>query len=164
MGSVTPFLRYLLKEIMTTAIVSLLSIFGVVVGAFLQNYLLRQNNEAKQLLESRNQAYIDFLEAVSLVVSSQRMGKKEQEIEHLAKLTHAKARICMFGEESVVRRLATFWEAGAAFETEVQILAFTRFVLDIRKSLGLKDKDLLNAEVSQLLFAIKPPHSGPGAK
>jgi hypothetical protein len=144
---------------MTSTIVALLSIFGVVVGAFLQNYLLRQNNEVKQLLELRNQAYIDFLEAVSLVVSSQRMGKKEQELEQLAKLTHAKARICIFGEESVVRLLATFWEAGAILETETQILAFTRFVLDIRKSLGLKDKEFLNDEVSQLLFAIKPPLS-----
>ncbi|WP_197715433.1 hypothetical protein [Aquitalea magnusonii] len=141
---------------MTVAIASLLSILGVVVGAFLQNYLARQNNEAKQLLESRNQAYIDFFEAVSLVVSAQRLGKKEQELEQLAKLTHAKTRICMFGEEQVVKRLATFWAAGATLETESEILAFTRFVIDIRKSLGLQDKGFLNAEVSQLLFAIKP--------
>lgn len=144
---------------MTTAITALLSILGVVVGAFLQNYLSRQNNEAKQLLESRNQAYIDFFEAVSLVVSAQRMSKKEQELEQLAKLTHAKARICMFGEESVIKQLATFWGTGASLETESEILAFTRFILDIRKSLGLKDKEFLNAEVSQLLFAIKPPRS-----
>jgi hypothetical protein len=142
---------------MTVAIAALLSIFGVVVGAFLQNYFARQNNEAKQLLESRNLAYVDFLEAVSLVVSAQRLGKKEQELEQLAKLTDAKARICMFGEESVIRKLAAFWEAGASLETESEIIAFTRFVLDIRKSLGLKDKKLLNAEVAQLLFAIKPP-------
>ncbi len=142
---------------MTLAITALLSILGVVVGAFLQNYLARQNNEAKQLLESRNQAYIDFFEAVSLVVSAQRLGNGEQELEQLARLTHAKTRICIFGEESVVRRLATFWEAGATLETESEILAFTRFVLDIRKSLGLKDKKLLHTEVSQLLFAIKPP-------
>lgn len=102
---------------MTVAIASLLSIIGVVVGAFLQNYLARQNNEAKQLLESRNRAYIDFFEAVSLVVSAQRLGKREQELEQLARLTHAKARICMFGQESIVRQLASFWEAGATLET-----------------------------------------------
>jgi hypothetical protein len=90
-------------------------------------------------------------------VSAQRLGNREQELEQLARLTYAKARICMFGEESVVRTLATFWEAGATLKTESEILAFTRFVLDIRKSLGLKDKEFLNAEVSQLLFAIKPP-------
>lgn len=144
---------------MTVAITALLSILGVVVGAFLQNHFARQNNEAKQLLESRNQAYIDFLEAVSLVLAAQRLGRREQELEQLARLTHAKARICMFGEESVVRLLATFWDAGATLETESGILAFTRFVLDIRKSLGLKDKELLSAEVSQLLFAIKPPRT-----
>jgi hypothetical protein len=144
---------------MNAAIAALLSILGVVVGAFLQNYFSRQNNEVKQLLESRNQALIDFFEAVSLVVSAQRMGKKEQELESLAKLTHAKARICMFGEESVVRHLAKFWKTGASLETESEILAFTHFILDIRKSLGLKDKEFLNAEISQLLFSIKPPRS-----
>lgn len=142
---------------MTIEITALLSILGVVVGAFLQNHFARQTNEAKQLLESRNQAYIDFVESASLVVSAQRLGKRDQELEQLARLTHAKARICMFGEESVVRQLAAFWEAGATLETESEILEFTRFVLDIRKSLGLKDKEFLNADVSQLLFAVKPP-------
>lgn len=142
------------------AITALLSILGVIVGAFLQNHFAKQNNQAKQLLESRNQAYVDFLEAVSLVVAAQRMGKKDQELEQLARLTHAKARICIFGEESVVRRLASFWSAGASLETETEILAFTRFCLDIRRSLGLQDKELLNGEVSQLLFSIKPPKRG----
>lgn len=144
---------------MATAITALLSILGVVVGAFLQNYLAKQNNQQKQLLESRNKAYVDFLEAVSLVVAAQRMGKKERELEELAKLTNAKARICIFGEESVVRQLATFWAAGTSLETESEILAFTRFCLGIRKSLGLKDKEFLIGEVSQLLFAIKPLRS-----
>jgi hypothetical protein len=141
----------------TVVVTALLSILGVVVGCFLQHYFTRRNNEAKQLLESRNQAYIDFLEAVSLVVSAQRLADRKQELEELARLTDAKARICIFGEESVVRKLATFWEAGASLETESEILAFTRFCLDIRKSLGLKDKELLISEVSQLLFSIKRP-------
>lgn len=67
------------------AITTLLSIFGVIVGEFLQNHFAKQNNQAKQLLESRNQAYVDFLEAVSLVVAAQRMGKKDQEAEQLAR-------------------------------------------------------------------------------
>lgn len=145
---------------MSPTITALLSIFGVIVGAFLQNHFAKQNNHAKQLLESRNQAYVDFLEAVSLVVAAQRMGKKDQELEQLARLTHAKARICIFGEESVVRRLASFWSAGVSLETETEIQAFTRFCLDIRRCLGLQDKELLNGEVSQLLFAIKPPKRG----
>ena len=143
---------------MPTVITALLSILGVVVGVVLQNHLAKENNEQKQLLESRNNAYVDFLEAVSLVVAAQRIGKKERELEELAKLTNAKARICIFGEESVIRRLAAFWAAGASLETETEILAFTRFCLDIRKSLGLKDKEFLSGEVSQLLFDIKPPH------
>ena len=144
---------------MATAITALLSILAVVVGALLQNYLARQTHQEKHLLESRNSAYIDFLEAVSLVVAAQRMGNGPREIEQLARLTHAKARICIFGEEHVVRRLASFWAAGATLETEPEILAFTRFCMDIRKSLGIKDKEFLHNEVSQLLFAINPAHS-----
>ena len=144
---------------MATAITAILSILAVVVGALLQNYLARQSHQEKNLLESRNSAYVDFLEAVSLVVAAQRMGKKDLEIEQLARLTHAKARICIFGEEHVVRRLAAFWGAGATLETEQEILAFTRFCMDIRKSLGLKDKEFLHGEVSQLLFAINPARS-----
>lgn len=93
------------------------------------------------------------------MVAAQRMGNKQREIEQLARLTHAKARISIFGEEHVVRRLAAFWAAGATLETEQEILAFTRFCMDIRKSLGIKDKELLHSQVSQLLFAINPARS-----
>jgi hypothetical protein len=141
------------------AITALLSIFGVLAGALLQHRLARQSQQERHLLDSRNAAYIDFLEAVSLVVAAQRMGNKQREIEQLARLTHAKARICIFGEEHVVRRLATFWAAGATLETEQEILAFTRFCMDIRKSLGIKDKEFLHSEVSQLLFSINPERS-----
>ncbi|MFY9178447.1 MAG: hypothetical protein WAO12_01550 [Venatoribacter sp.] len=55
--------------------------------------------------------------------------------------------------------LAAFWEAGATLETEQEILAFTRFCMDIRKSVGIKDKEFLHSEVSQLLFAINPVRS-----
>ena len=144
---------------MATAITALLSILGVLAGALLQHRLSRRSHHETHLLEARNAAYIDFLEAVSLVVAAQRMGNRQREIEQLARLTHAKARICIFGEEHVVRRLATFWAAGATLETEQEILAFTRFCMDIRKSLGIKDKEFLQSEVSQLLFAINPARS-----
>lgn len=87
------------------------------------------------------------------------MGNRQNEVEQLARLTHAKARICIFGEEDVVRRLATFWAAGATLKTEQDIFAFTQFCMEIRKSLGVKDKEFLHSEVAQLLFAIKPSRS-----
>lgn len=142
---------------MTAAIAALLSILGVVVGAVVQHLLAKQTNHQKQLLEARNEAYVDFLEAVSLVIAAQRAGKREQEVEQLAKLAHAKTRICIFGQESVVRKLAEFWATGAVLQTESQLLSFTRFCLDIRQSLGLKDKTSLNAEVAELLFRVRPP-------
>ena len=122
-------------------------------GWSIEIHFARQSHQEKHLLESRNAGYIDFLEVVSEVVAAQRMGNKQREIEQLARLTHAKARICIFGEERVLSRLATFWAAGATLETEQEILAFTRFCMDIRKAVGIKDREFLHTEVSQLLFA-----------
>ena len=61
---------------MATAVTAILSILAVVVGALLQNYLARQSHQEKNLLDSRNAAYVDFLEAVSLVVAAQRMARR----------------------------------------------------------------------------------------
>ena len=58
------------------AITALLSIFGVIDRAFLQNHFAKEGIPmTKQLLRvCGNQPYVDFLEAVSLVVAAQRMG------------------------------------------------------------------------------------------
>lgn len=90
------------------------------------------------------------------MVSARRLGENQHEAELLAKLTDSKARICIYGEEDVIRELARFWEAGATFETESGLLAFTRFCLNVRKSFGIAADASLSADVSSLLFGIKP--------
>lgn len=141
---------------MNPAITALLSILGVGVGATLQWWFAKRGNEHKHFLELRYRAYSDFIEAASKLVSARRSGQSSAEVELLAKLTDAKARICIYGEEPVIKRLAEFFAAGASFETESGILSFTRFCLDIRRSVGIKDKTLLSVEMSQLLFGISP--------
>jgi hypothetical protein len=141
---------------MTSSITALLSIFGVIVGAMLQWWFARRGTEHKHFLELRNRAYADFLEVTSHLVSNRRAGKHDGEIELLARLTDAKARICIYGDEVVIQHLAAFFSAGASFETESGILAFTRFCLDIRKSVGVKDSSNLGPDISQLLFNIRP--------
>ena len=81
-------------------------------------------------------------------------------MEELTSLTRAKTRICIFGHPHVIKRLAAFWDLGAKLETESQILAFTRLCMEIREALGVKDKELLHGEVSQLLFDIRASEQG----
>lgn len=141
---------------MHPAVTALLSIFGVIVGAALQWWFARRGNEHKQLLELRGKAYADFFESTAQLVSARRLGEREHEAELLAKLTDAKVRICIYGEESVIRELAKFWSAGASFETESGILAFTRFCMSVRGSLGMPSDTSLSGDVASLLFGITP--------
>jgi hypothetical protein len=141
---------------MDPAITAILSISGVVVGASLQWWFARRTNEHKQLLETRAKAYSDVFEATCRLATARRLGETINEIELLSKLTDAKARVCIYGEETVVRDLAKFWQSGATFETESGILAFTRFCMNVRKSYGIKDASPLNSEVADLLFGVRP--------
>ena len=93
---------------MHPAITALLSIFGVIVGAGLQWWFTRRGNEHKLLLEMRSKAYADFFESTARLVSNRRLGLKDGEAELLAKLTDAKTRVCIYGEEAVIRELAKF--------------------------------------------------------
>ena len=141
---------------MHPAVAALLSIAGVVIGASLQWWFARRTHEHKQLLDARAKAYADIFEATCRLATARRLNVALNETELLSKLTDAKARVCIYGEEQVVRDLAKFWESGATFETETGILAFTRFCMKVRTSQGLQDSTPLNSEVAALLFGVRP--------
>ncbi len=130
------------------------SLLGVIVGAVLQSYLVRRNQKDNRLLEWRNTAYTDFINAATLVATAQRHGKRDVVAEHLARLSDAKARICVYGDASVIAEIAEFWRHGATLQTESEILAFTRVCLSIRKSLNVSGAAINFPDISQLLFSI----------
>ena len=130
------------------------AILGVVVGALIHYLLTKKNQKEQQLVEWRNKAYIDFLEAISVVVASQRKGDKKVTIDSLSKLADAKSRICIYGEAEIIKQLAEFWREGATLETESELLAFSRFCQKIRKSIGVKSDIGALEDITQLLFSI----------
>lgn len=143
-------------ESMTSGIFAIL---GVAVGALLHYFLTKRHQKENQVTEWRNKAYVDFLEAISVIVASQRKGDKKATIDQLSKLADAKSRICIYGEAEVIKQLAEFWRNGATLETESELLAFSRFCQKIRKSIGIKSDIEALEDITQLLFSIdiKPP-------
>ena len=129
------------------------SLVGVIVGAFLQSYFNRRNQKDTRISEWRNTAYTDFLNSAALVATAQRHGKRDAVTEQLARLSDAKARICVYGDPAVIEELAEFWRHGATLQTESEMLAFTRVCLAIRKSAGVPGK-LYSPDISQLLFSV----------
>ena len=129
------------------------SLLGVVIGALLQSYFNRRNQKDTRLDEWRNSAYADFLNAVSAVATAQRHGKRDVVTEQLARLSDAKARICVYGDTNVIHEIAEFWRHGATLQTESEILSFTRVCLAIRESAGAPGL-IYSPDISQLLFSI----------
>jgi hypothetical protein len=85
---------------------------------------------------------------------AQRQGKRDTVSDQLARLSDAKARICVYGDAEVISELAEFWRHGATLQTESEILAFTRICLKIRESLQVPGRKINSPDISQLLFSI----------
>ena len=132
----------------------IVGVLGVVVGVFLQGFWSRKNQKAHNLKGLQNQAYSDFLNAVSTIAVAQRKGQRETVEGELSSLADAKSRICVYGDANVVQHLAEFLRSGATLQTESELLAFSRLCLEMRKSVGMQDKQLYSKDISQLLFDV----------
>lgn len=136
------------------ALVPVIGVLGVVIGALLHGFFNRRNQAASTLSELQNRAYSDFLNSVSKIAVAQRKDQRTTVTEELANLADAKSRICVYGHASVVHHLADFLRAGGTLQTEQEILSFTSLCLQIRSSVGMQDKELYPSDISQLLFSI----------
>lgn len=134
----------------------LISLMSSVVVAVTTHYLASRRKRYEVLTEFRIKAYVDFINAASKLVAARRLGRVDDELEDLAVLNDAKTRICICADAEVVKELRNFWISGGTFEREEEILAFTRMCLCIRKSLGNKKFDIINLELSNILFKLEP--------
>lgn len=85
----------------------LLPILGVVVGAILQYWLSSASQARGRLLEARTKAYADYLASVT---RKSRVSKSEEReySDVLAAIGDAKYRICVYGSDTVITKLAEF--------------------------------------------------------
>jgi hypothetical protein len=141
---------------MTPITVALISFFTAVVVAVVTHILSARRKARDELSEMRLRAYTDFVSATSRIVAARRLGQTTDELDDLAVLNDAKARICICAESSVVRALSDFWSHGGTLERETEILAFTRLCSEIRKSLGAREFSLREPEISSTLFQLEP--------
>lgn len=135
-------------------LVPIVGVLGVIIGAFLQGFFNRKNQAVNNLSELQNRAYSDFLNTVSKIAVAQRGNQRDTVTEQLSNLADAKSRICVYGHAAVVGHLAEFLRAGGTLQTESEILSFTSLCLQIRRSVGMRDKEIQPSDISQLLFSI----------
>ena len=141
---------------MSAAFATLLSLVSAVVVAFVAHRLADRRARGNELASMRLKAYGDFLQAASRLIAARRLGKKNDELEELAALNDAKARICVCAEAAVVEALADFWLAGGTLEREEEILAFKRLCVEMRESLGNRRHDVAMLRLSETLIQREP--------
>jgi hypothetical protein len=141
---------------MTPLIAALLSLCSALIVAVLSHLLSTRRQQRDELAELRLKAYTDFINSASRLISARRLGKTNDALDDLALLNDAKTRICVRAEPRIVRALANFWEEGGTLEKEGEVLAFTRFCMQIRASVGGKPDDLGDLDISNTLFRLQP--------
>lgn len=140
-------------DIPPSIIYALLPIFGVVIGVLLQYRFSKAAQETNRLQNLRMQSYVDFVQSISGLAISQKNNDKKKEQEFMILLTDAKARISIYGNKEVIKAIARFWRAGAKIDTPEQMRLFIIICQTIRKDGLLKNQNVPDKEMSQLLFS-----------
>lgn len=141
---------------MPTLLTILIAFVSAAVVAVLGHVFSLKRQRGAELAEFRLKAYVDFINSISRLVASRRMGQIEDERDELAKLNDAKTRICICADVPVVEALSVFWDHGATLEQESEILAFTSLCMRMRESLGLARNDLFELNISNTFFKLQP--------
>ena len=131
--------------------------FGVVVlGYFIQYWYSKKLESQKHQRDLRTGAYVDFIKgAVGMAITQKDKPNEEHKFKVI--LADAKARISIYGSKEVIESIANFWRDGAILDTPERRRAFISICQTIRKEAKEtlpKDQNVLNKEISQLLFEI----------
>jgi hypothetical protein len=112
------------------AMTAVLPLVGILIGAGLQ-YLFGRSLEAKkQIQNQKGQAYADYFRAFSRIAT---VGRTK---ETLSAVVDAKTRICVYGSDEVVKRLAEFERAGATTNSANSHALVARLLSAMRKDVG----------------------------
>ena len=110
-------------------IIVLLPLAGAFLGTLLQSWLTRNAERKKQVDLLQSEAYADYLKAVTA------LGHLRSDDELVAgrrALANAKARIAVYGSDTVIKALARFDQTDRVLDNENSAAAFVRLVSAMR--------------------------------
>ncbi|MFZ2445192.1 MAG: hypothetical protein WAW37_02450 [Syntrophobacteraceae bacterium] len=137
---------------MNAYLTAILPVLGVVIGASLQFWFSRATTNWSRLQDRRIQAYVDFLKGVAGTAVAQRFSDKKSEIDSLALLADARARICVYGHSEVITALASFSrETDSMLSSPTACRAFTGLIQVMRK---VSNSDLVPVGEDELFLVL----------
>lgn len=127
---------------MSSVTIALVSFLGVVVGAGLQYLFTRVLEERRHHRDLKTQAYSDYIRSVCEVRHMLIQPQASREREMLARLTDAKARVCLYGSDFAILKLSEFESLGGQIKTGEQQDAFVEVLIAMRGETDVKAKEL----------------------
>ncbi len=128
------------------ALTALLPIAGILIGAALQYFFGRSLETNKHTQTQKGQAYSDYLRAFSAIATTGRTK------ETLSAVADAKTRICIYGSDRVVKRLADFERAGAETSSLASRALVAELIGSMRKDVGASRSSADMGDVGIVLF------------
>ncbi|BCG65186.1 MAG: hypothetical protein methR_P3011 [Methyloprofundus sp.] len=131
-------------------VVALIGLTGVLISALVQFYLGRRADLSKKNIEVRTQAYLDLINSVSEIASSNRYNE-DRSLEQLQKLNQAKTRVILIGSNEVIMAIKNFWSEFGTLNSDEAFSSFSLIVSAMRKDLS-GDNSLSLKLISEALF------------
>ncbi|WP_255991135.1 hypothetical protein [Chitinolyticbacter albus] len=135
---------------MTTEIwVALTALSTALLMALVNHRLSRNSNKTAKKTEIRSQSYVDFLKCVAELA---RVQPHADQSAALARLADAKARIAIYGDPGVIRKLASFDRKHNHLDSEEALNDFVEVALAMRLDSIGRRKYEAPEDIRQLLF------------
>lgn len=131
----------------SVALTAVLPLAGILVGAGLQYFFGRSLELRKHIQAQKAQAYADYFEAFSKIAA---VGRTK---DALSALTDSKTRICIYGSDLVLERLAVFERAGPSTTSPESHKQVVMLLDAMRKDLGSSTKTARAADIGVVVFS-----------
>ena len=130
---------------------SIIALICVMSGASLQFYFSRQNETKKQNDLLKFSAYADFFRGLAGSSISHKNPNKEKEMEFKIQIADAKARISVYGDDSVIEKIAYYLRMNEVLSSPDSEKALVDIIVEIRKKHN--SSAIINTnDISQLIL------------
>ena len=114
----------------------------------------RSNNEKSQKNELKEKSYIDFIDSISELAHLTANQKQERRTA-LQKLAYSKSRISIYGDNTVIDKLAAFDKTHKKLDNEEAYDSFVDLVYEMRlASIGSQKDSISKNDLKQILFGL----------
>ncbi|MDP1912484.1 hypothetical protein [Brevundimonas sp.] len=128
------------------ALTAVLPLVGILIGAGLQYFFGRSLEARKHIQTQKGQAYADYFKAFSTIAT---VGRTK---ETLSAVLDAKTRICVYGSDEVVKRLAAFERSGATTNSGESHALVAALLSAMRQDVGASRSAANTRDVGVVVF------------